>query len=64
MTLKIFLKIIGFIFVIKALFMVYYFVYGTKIWVGSMMLPSWVYLVGIVFEAVFAYWAFKFAKKR
>lgn len=64
MTLKLFLKITGVLFAARAIFMAYYFVYGTKVWVGSWMVPGWIYLAGIVIDGLLAYWALKFAQGR
>lgn len=64
MTQKLFLKIVGVIAAVKAVFGIVYLIYGWKVWIATWLIPTWLVLVAVVVCALIAYWAFKFSKGR
>ncbi|MDP2586035.1 MAG: hypothetical protein Q8P29_04105 [Candidatus Levybacteria bacterium] len=63
LKLKDFLKLVGFLFVAKIIFGLFYLLLGWQANIAGWAVPTWLVLVGIVTDAILANIAFKLAKK-
>lgn len=63
MKLNDFLQLVGFIFVAKVVFGVFYLLLGWQSSIAGLAIPSWLIVTAVVVDALLAVAAFHFVKK-
>lgn len=64
MKLKLFLRLISFLFAAKAVFGVLYILFGWEVAIAGWLMPMWLMVVAVVVDSYFSYMACKFSKAK
>ncbi len=62
MKLKLLLQLLSVLFAAKAIFGVLYILFGWKVSLAGMVMPTWLIIVAIIVDGYLAYLACKFSK--
>jgi len=62
LKLNSFLQLVGFLFVAKVIFGIFYLLLGWQANIAGWIVPVWIVSVGVLADAILAYMAFKLSK--
>lgn len=61
---KLFSQFIALVFAIKGVAIIYYLVLGTRIWVGTWLVPTWLLFIALVVDIWIVWVGWSLSKKR